>query len=150
MPLRPHSRPTGGARISFASGRRTGLERRGAGGDAGGAGGIANLEYDSPLLDLTTLGAIARTSGSRVFEPADAAAIADAFKTGVSPASWKTARKSGMPRSFTAWSGGPDPGVGPAKNACGWYRSGWVQGQASTRAPGTQGKFRQRLVFEAG
>ncbi len=42
---------------------------------------LPNLEYDSPLLDLTTLGAIARTSGSRVFEPADAAAIADAFKT---------------------------------------------------------------------
>jgi hypothetical protein len=42
---------------------------------------LPNLEYDSPLLDLSTLGAIARTSGSRVFEPADAAAIADAFKT---------------------------------------------------------------------
>jgi hypothetical protein len=41
---------------------------------------LPNLEFDSPLLNLSTLGAIARASGARVFEPADAAAIADAFK----------------------------------------------------------------------
>jgi hypothetical protein len=42
---------------------------------------LPNLEFDSPLLDLSSLGAVAHASGAHVFQPADLASIADAFKT---------------------------------------------------------------------
>jgi hypothetical protein len=42
---------------------------------------LPNLEYDNPTRDMATLNAIAQASGGKVFEPADLAAIPNAFTT---------------------------------------------------------------------